>query len=88
MFERSMGDTGRKPGYGEGWHSIRRALVTALVNHGLDQYSVSRWMGWKLNDTAYRYFRPDPVELDAKVYSHHPYLAVWLASHESAVAPG
>ena len=77
-FQRAMLAYARPPKTGEGWHAIRRALVTGLVDAGLDRYVLSKWMGWRVSETAYRYFRPSPAELDRQVYGVHPFLPLWL----------
>jgi hypothetical protein len=78
IFDRVMKAHVRQPRKGEGWHATRRSLVTALVNAKADRYVLSRWMGWKVTETAFRYFRPTPLALDEEVYSVHPYLPLWL----------
>jgi len=79
VFERAMARYCREPRTREGWHAVRRSLITALVNAGLDRYILSKWVGWKVPETAFEYFRPAPKTLDEKVYAVHPYLPLWLS---------
>jgi len=62
---------------GEGWHSIRRALVTELLEAGVPMPTVSRFMGWKMRETAFAYFRPAANRIDAQIYESHPFLGFW-----------
>ena len=62
---------------GEGWHSIRRALVTELLEAGVPMPTVSRFMGWKMKETAFAYFRPDSERVDIEIYKRHPFLQFW-----------
>jgi len=69
----------RAPRTGEGWHSLRRSVVTGLTNAGLAEVKMNAWMGWqyKGQDMTQRYYRPDPAELDLEVYALHPFLPYW-----------
>jgi len=67
---------------GEGWHSIRRALVSELQMNGVPLETISRFMGWKLPakgvpETAFRYFRPEAARVDTEIYAKHPFLSFW-----------
>lgn len=72
----------RDPRYGEGWHSIRRSLVTGLYEAGVDEPSIYRWMGWKRPGTAFKYFRPDQQALEEKILAKHPFLQYWMGGKE------
>ena len=78
-FERLMCAHVRDTRTGEGWHSVRRSLVTGLLEAGLREAALHKWMGWqyKGQDIVDRYYRPDPAKLDAEVYALHPFLPFW-----------
>lgn len=78
IFDRLMVEYVRPPIRREGWHSVRRSVVTALKQANLDSYLIQKWMGWKDKDIAFVYYRPDPVEVDAEIYRAHPFLQSWL----------
>ncbi len=65
----------------EGWHAVRRSLVTGLFEQGLPAEVIHRWMGWRTSGGAHviaaRYFHPSPAQLDARVLDVHPFLAFW-----------
>ena len=62
---------------GEGWHAVRRSLVTGLLAAGLQMHTVSRWMGWQLTETAFSYYRPSQDDLDQTIFEKHPFLEHW-----------
>lgn len=69
-----------KHGEREGLHSIRRSLVTELLNNGVLVHVVYSFMGWKLSTRlgiVGVYARPDPKEVDRIVLSKHPFLSSW-----------
>ncbi len=83
MFDRLMKTHVRPAAKGEGWHGVRRALVTGLFQAHLADVAVHRWFGWKSIArpelrTSSKYYRPDPVELDHEVYAVHPFLRYWI----------
>jgi len=82
MFTRLMTGYVRLPREREGWHSIRRALITGLLESGVPDVVVHRWMGWRTAPNqhakiAFRYFKPDGGVLDDQVYAQHPFLPMW-----------
>lgn len=86
MYERSMGaavrvlQVRRKR---EGWHSVRRSVVTALYRAEIAEVIIHQWMGWRDSRTiSRRYYRPEPGEIDAKVFAKHPYARLWLPKGE------
>lgn len=64
----------------QGWHWIRRALSTHLMQAGVPMPVVSNYMGWAppSSISAAWYFSPDPGEVDGQVYASHPFLRLWL----------
>ena len=62
-----------------GWHSIRRALDTQLLDAGLNYYSVRDFLRWKAppSDMPSLYHHSNPAEVDAAVFAVHPYIALW-----------
>lgn len=78
VFDQLMTRHVRPPRAREGWHSVRRSLVTSLVEAKVDPYTVTRYMGWKIKDVAFIYFKPPGSQIDADVYKLHPFLPYWL----------
>lgn len=78
-FQRVMERCVRPPLKGEGWHAIRRALITGLLDNELAEFKLHSWMGWRApgNKISYRYFRKGGKELDAEVFAKHPFLPYW-----------
>lgn len=72
-----MGALERETQEHEGWHALRRSLVTELLGRGLPLYTVYRFIGWKVKDTAFTYYRPDPLQVDREIFGKHPYLGFW-----------
>lgn len=72
----------REPLKGEGWHALRRSLATGFKGSGLDSYYMARFMGWKVAETGFRYFRPEAAEVDAKAYGAHPFLRLWSTGQQ------
>lgn len=79
MFPRLMKRYVRESRKGEGWHALRRSLVTGLTENGLHIFDLYRWMGWTMTDTAFKYHVPKTGELEARVWAAHPYLSLWEA---------
>jgi integrase len=78
LFEGAMSAHVREPNPREGLHALRRTLVTALVEGGVDVVKIQRWMGWTLRESIVTtYYRPKPEALDADVYAAHPFLKYW-----------
>jgi hypothetical protein len=77
IFERIVREY-RETRFHEGWHTIRRSLVTELLDRGLTDFQVSRFMGWSRSETAYKYYKPKRETVDNEVYAVHPYLPLWL----------
>jgi hypothetical protein len=68
----------RDPRPREGWHTIRRSLVTELLDRGLAEFQVSKFMGWTRTETSYKYYKPKRETVDNEVYAVHPYIPIWL----------
>lgn len=69
-----------KHGDREGFHSIRRSLVTELLNAGVPIHITYSFMGWKLSTRLGIigiYARPSPLEVDKVVMSKHPFISMW-----------
>ncbi|HUY54581.1 MAG TPA: hypothetical protein VMV23_05435 [Candidatus Nanopelagicaceae bacterium] len=64
---------------GGGWHSIRRAVATALWEAGIPGPTINAYMGWSPSSrySATRYYRPRARDVDQAVYAVHPYLSMW-----------
>lgn len=62
-----------------GWHSIRRALDTALLDAGLPYYVVKDFLRWRASpgDMVGLYHRPSPADVDRKVFLAHPFVGFW-----------
>jgi integrase len=83
LFDRCMAYIRRPSEPGEGWHAVRRTLVTGLLENGVSEYDVERWMGWRqVKKTSFTYYRPNPTDLDERVYAAHPFLPVWQEIEE------
>lgn len=76
-FNRLMREHVRDPLPGEGWHAVRRALVTGLLDAGVPMHTVQRFMGWRSRETVITYYRPAADEVEAMVYEKHPFLKLW-----------
>lgn len=61
----------------QGWHAMRRALVTHLVSAGIDSMKVAYFMRWKPNAMVFRYMVPDPILADKEIFESHPFLPYW-----------
>ncbi len=64
---------------GQGWHSVRRAVTTALWEAGVPGPTINAYMGWSPGNSmsASRYYRPRARDVDQAVYEVHPYLRLW-----------
>ena len=62
-----------------GWHSIRRALDTSLLDAGLNYYSVRDFLRWRSapGDMPALYHRSNPADVDRQVFSIHPFVTYW-----------
>lgn len=73
----------RKAGYGtkdyEGWHGIRRSLVTELVEADFTEMDIKTFMRWSQElSMVSRYNHPaDPLKIDRKIFEKHPFLKYW-----------
>ena len=67
---------------GLGWHAIRHAVDTALIERGVHPYKIDKFLRWKYEEkkrmSAY-YFTPDLKKLDLEIFSIHPFLEAWEA---------
>lgn len=80
IFHRMQGLSGLPQEEGEGWHGIRRSLVTELLGAGVPIHIVYSFIGWKLSSRLGiigTYARPEPTMRDELVYEHHPWLRSW-----------
>lgn len=73
-------EIGYKPPKGYSFHAVRHALVTGLIESGLDSLQVDRWMGWRSGQRgspimAAIYYSPE--KLDEQVMAKHPFLGEW-----------
>jgi hypothetical protein len=79
-FERIMDRYVRPPRYREGWHALRRNVVTGLLMAGCSEDVVVAFMGWGKPATVFKYFHPDPQNVDEEVFKVHPFYPEWLKS--------
>lgn len=82
MFRRLMTEHVRVPVKGEGWHAVRRALVTGLAANEVPDRLLVRFFGWSRTGSAGvviadRYTRIDYRQVDELVFRRHPYLRAW-----------
>jgi hypothetical protein len=80
LIKRIQFISGLKHEQGDGWHGIRRSLVTGLMSNGVPPSHVFSFMGWKLTSQfgiMGTYTRPDPKEVEELVYEKHPFLGLW-----------
>ena len=83
MFDDVMVAGVRHPEQGEGWHALRRSVVTALYRAELPEAMIHEWLGWRSAATiSRRYYRPEPGEIDGKVFAKHPYVRLWATKGE------
>jgi integrase len=63
-----------------GIHSIRRALITELMQTPLNPNIIRNFLRWKGRgvDILQEYTLFNPEEVDRKVFEHHPFLNLWL----------
>lgn len=72
------GDGRRQYSKGVNWHAFRHSVDTALLESGVDEASISRWMGWRSKPGMVRhYFTPEEKDIDSKVLAKHPFLKAW-----------
>ena len=62
-----------------GWHSIRRAVDTYLVDQGLNDAVIDGFLRWKTSGIMRRrYYIKDDKDIDELIFkSHHPFLRYW-----------
>lgn len=60
-----------------GWHAIRRALVTSLLNRGVPMPTVMHFLRWRSREIALLYYRPDSRKADEVIFEKHPFLPFW-----------
>jgi len=79
MFQRLMVGGVRKPRPREGWHAIRRSLVTGLADAGVAGQFIETFMGWRTfsGRTIASYYRPDRHLVDEAIWKAHPFLELW-----------
>ncbi len=77
-FERIMERYVRTPRHREGWHSLRRNVVTGLLTNKCPETTVIAFMGWGKPATVFKYFHPEPENVDDEVFKLHPFYPLWL----------
>lgn len=60
-----------------GWHSIRRALVSGLIERGVDHIYVRNFMRWNASETMEEYVVSSDFSIDRKVFDQHPFIGMW-----------
>jgi len=78
-FQRIMRRYVREPEPREGWHAIRRSLVTELFHNGAPEIIIFKFMGWRRNDMTYTYFKPSATEIMDAILPKHPFFPLWLS---------
>ncbi len=78
IFQRLMVRHVRPPSKREGFHAIRRALVTGLVEAGASEYTIFWFMGWHKKEMVWKYFHPNPRDIDREIFQVHPFYPLWL----------
>ena len=62
----------------ENLHIIRASLVTELIEAGVPEIIVEKFMRWKTTSKMVRrYHRPKMENVDIEIFSNHPYLEFW-----------
>lgn len=82
LFRTLMAEHVRAPAKGEGWHAVRRALVTGLAQNEVPDRLLVRFFGWSRTGSsgaviADRYTRLDYRDVDDQVFRRHPFLRAW-----------
>jgi len=83
MFKAILQRAGISLGRGYGWHSVRAALVSGLVEEGVDAIVIHKFMGWKSGGVLTMplvYTRLEAGDIDRIVFSKHPFLKLWSSS--------
>lgn len=83
LFQKMVEDLGFIGLANYGWHSIRRALVTELVNRDVSLLNIMRFMRW--SDASLRgqfnmvsvYAARKQETIDRSIFEVHPFLSVW-----------
>ncbi|RJQ43366.1 MAG: hypothetical protein C4534_08190 [Gaiellales bacterium] len=75
LFDQLMSQYVRPPVEREGWHAVRRSLITELVRANVDRGIIFKYMGWSdSRNMVYTYWHPEPTEIDSQIYKAHPFL--------------
>lgn len=80
LFHRMQSLAGLPQNIGDGFHALRRSLVTELTQTGLPLATIYTFMGWKLSSRfgiLGVYTRIDSKEVCRVVYRVHPFLNAW-----------
>lgn len=80
LFHKISKAANLKIGYGTGWHSIRRSLVTELDRISVRESIIDSFLRWKISGTGTmrkRYIHLDDLEVDKSVFKVHPFLPFW-----------
>ena len=69
----------RPPKTGEGFHAVRRSLVTNLINQHIHPYVLAKFMGWTIaRETPYTYYHPTPEAVEIEIMQAHPFYPIWV----------
>lgn len=83
VFSNIIDKVGVEVGIGYGWHSIRRALATELLECDVKMLNVLRFMRWSegsmINEVGMLaiYGRRKQADVDMSIFKVHPYLGFW-----------
>jgi integrase len=77
IFKLSCIQSGFIPESGAGWHAIRRALVTDLLDTDIDVLKARYFLRWKRGDIMNEYIVPEGFKIDKDVFRYHPFLPYW-----------
>lgn len=70
---------GVKRQYKENWHSVRRCLVTACLDAGVNKVMLKRFLRWARDrrDMADTYYHKDFADVNEEMFKVHPFLKLW-----------
>lgn len=64
-----------------GWHSIRRAVATALTEVNVNEVQALKFLRWKDASIYHTYVRLEWRKADAAIFEVHPFLKLWEAKN-------
>lgn len=78
-FHKACRAIGYKPQRKENWHSMRRALDTAMVDAHIDNLLIKRFMRWTKNrsDMTNVYYHKDFETVNREMFAVHPFIRYW-----------